>query len=66
MLASLNHPHIAQIYGFEASGDRRALAMELVDGPTLLDLIVTGSMVGGAETSVAGRVDPEYHGISVV
>jgi hypothetical protein len=40
VLASLNHPHIAQIYGFEASGDMRALVMELVDGPTLADLIV--------------------------
>ena len=44
VLASLNHPHIAQIYGFEESGDTRALVMELVDGPTLADLIVTGAM----------------------
>jgi eukaryotic-like serine/threonine-protein kinase len=35
LLASLNHPNIAQIYGLEAG----ALAMELVDGPTLDELI---------------------------
>jgi serine/threonine protein kinase len=31
-LASLNHPHIAQIYGIEESGPTRALIMELVEG----------------------------------
>ena len=31
-LASLNHPHIAQIYGLEESGGIRALVMELVEG----------------------------------
>ena len=30
VLASLNHPNIAQIYGLEDSGDVRALVMELV------------------------------------
>ena len=35
VLASLNHPNIAQIYGLEESGDTRALAMELVPGATL-------------------------------
>jgi len=42
VLASLNHPHIAQIYGFQESGDARALVMELVDGPTLADVILVG------------------------
>src|SRR5215469_2912692 len=32
VLASLNHPHIAQIYGVEESSEERALVMELVDG----------------------------------
>jgi serine/threonine protein kinase len=40
VLASLNHPHIAQIYGIEdASAGARALVLELVDGPTLADVI---------------------------
>ena len=36
MLAALNHPNIAQIYGLERAGaDTRALVMELVEGETL-------------------------------
>ena len=38
-LASLNHPNIAQIYGFEQSGSSPALVLELVEGPTLADVI---------------------------
>src|SRR6185436_2389586 len=34
-LASLNHPHIAAIYGLEESGGVRALVMELVEGEDL-------------------------------
>jgi serine/threonine-protein kinase len=41
-LAALNQPHIAQIYGLEESNGVRALAMELVDGPTLADRIAQG------------------------
>jgi Tol biopolymer transport system component len=44
VLASLNDPHIAQIYGFEDSGDAHALVMELVDGPTLEARIAQGSL----------------------
>jgi len=33
-LASLNHPHIAAIYGFEKSSGLHALVMELVEGKT--------------------------------
>src|SRR5262245_8338315 len=39
LLAALNHPNIAQIYGFEVAGATRALVMELVEGPTLADRI---------------------------
>src|ERR1017187_258176 len=35
ILASLNHPNIAQVYGVEESGETRALVMELVAGSTL-------------------------------
>ena len=51
VLASLNHPHIASIYGFEestpAAGSGRAapvLVLELVDGPTLADRLVAGPL----------------------
>jgi eukaryotic-like serine/threonine-protein kinase len=37
VLASLNHPHIAAIYGFEESLDRKFLVMELVEGKTLAE-----------------------------
>src|SRR6185436_5736215 len=42
LLASLNHPHIAAIYGVEDSGATHALVLELVDGPTLADRIAAG------------------------
>ena len=42
VLASLNHPNIAAIYGLEEAGDTRALVLELVEGPTLADRIKRG------------------------
>ena len=39
VLASLNHPNIAAIFGLEDTGDVRALVMELVEGPTLAERI---------------------------
>jgi serine/threonine protein kinase len=44
VLASLNHPNIASIYGLEDSGATHALVMELVEGPTLADRIRSGPM----------------------
>ena len=41
-LASLNHPHIAQIHGFEQSGKTSALVMELVEGEDLAARIAHG------------------------
>ena len=35
ILASLNHPHIARLYGLEEAGGSRFLVLELVDGGTL-------------------------------
>ncbi len=34
-LAALNHPHIAQLYGLEETGEVYALVMELVEGEDL-------------------------------
>ena len=42
--ASLNHPHIAAIHGFEDSGATHALVLELVEGETLADRIARGPM----------------------
>jgi serine/threonine protein kinase/Tol biopolymer transport system component len=39
LLASLNHPHIATLYGLERSGDTRFLVMELVPGETLAEIL---------------------------
>jgi Tol biopolymer transport system component len=39
VLASLNHPNIAHVYGLEQADGVQALVMELVDGPTLADRI---------------------------
>ena len=44
VLASLNHPHIAQIHGLEKTAERIGLVMELVEGPTLADRIAHGAM----------------------
>ncbi len=44
VLASLNHSNIAAIYGLEESGTTRALAMELVEGPTLAERLARGAL----------------------
>ena len=44
VLAALNHPNIAAIYGLERSGVTTALVMELVEGPTLADRIARDAM----------------------
>ena len=44
VLASLNHPNIASIYGLEDSGAMHALVMELVEGPTLAERIRSGAV----------------------
>ena len=42
VLASLNHPNIAQIHGIEEAEGTRALVLELVEGPTLANRIAEG------------------------
>jgi serine/threonine protein kinase len=44
VLASLNHPNIGAIYGFEESGATHALVLDLVEGPTLADRIAQGPL----------------------
>jgi Tol biopolymer transport system component/tRNA A-37 threonylcarbamoyl transferase component Bud32 len=42
LLAALNHPNIAQIYGVEDSGDTHYLVMEFVPGLTLAERVISG------------------------
>ncbi len=42
VLASLNHPNIAAIYGLEEAEGQKALVLELIEGPTLADRIKRG------------------------
>src|SRR5437764_3195394 len=44
VLASLNHPSIAQVFGVEADGSSPVIVMEFVDGPTLADRIAKGAL----------------------
>jgi len=53
LLAQLNHPNIAHIYGFEGT----AIAMELVEGDTLQEILSgTGHLALGTRAAV-GRTD---------
>jgi serine/threonine protein kinase len=56
VLASLNHPHIATIYGFEDGAGTKALAMELVEGPTLADRIGQGPIPVDEALPVARQI----------
>jgi serine/threonine protein kinase len=49
LLASLNHPPIASIYGFEEHGGKHFLVLELVDGETL-DSRLSGGPLSVSET----------------
>ncbi|MGH9253592.1 MAG: protein kinase domain-containing protein [Vicinamibacterales bacterium] len=55
LLAALNHPNIAAIYGLEESDGTCALVMELVDGPTLADRIADVGRVPRSEGEQARR-----------
>jgi len=56
ILASLNHPNIATIYGLEQAGGREALVLELIDGPTLADRIQQGAMPSDEVMSIAKQI----------
>ena len=56
ILASLNHPNIAQIHGIEEAEGTRALVLELVEGPTLADRIAMVIFPGES-----GQVDYAAH-----
>ncbi len=56
LLASLNHPNIAAIYGLEESEGTLALVMELVEGPTLADRIAQGPLPLDAVLPIAQQM----------
>jgi eukaryotic-like serine/threonine-protein kinase len=56
VLASLNHPNIAALYGLEESGGVRALVMELVEGPTLEDRIAAGPIALDEALPIARQI----------
>jgi Tol biopolymer transport system component len=55
-LASLNHPHIAQVYGIEDSAGRRALVMELVEGEDLSARIARGAIPPDEALPIARQI----------
>jgi dipeptidyl aminopeptidase/acylaminoacyl peptidase len=56
ILASLNHPHVAQVYGLEESGNTIALVMELVEGEDLSQRISRGPVPIGEALQIATQV----------
>ena len=56
MLAAMNHPNIAILYGLEHSGDVHYLAMELVPGETLAEQIARGPVPLQTALTICGQV----------
>jgi serine/threonine-protein kinase len=56
VLASLNHPNIAHLYGFEDAGATHALVMELVEGPTLANRIEAGPIALADALPIAKQI----------
>jgi Tol biopolymer transport system component len=56
LLAQLNHPNVAQVYGLESSGETRALVLELVEGPTLAERLQEGALPLEEAVSVARQI----------
>ena len=56
VLASLNHPNIGAIHGFEDSGPVHALVLELVEGPTLADRIARGPIPVDEALAIARQI----------
>jgi Tol biopolymer transport system component len=56
VLASLNHPHIAALYGLEEAGGRSALAIELVDGDGLDAVLKRGPLPATQAIDIARQI----------
>jgi serine/threonine-protein kinase len=55
-LASLNHPHIAAIYGLERHQGRPILVLELVEGETLFERLRKGALPIGHAVEIALQI----------
>jgi serine/threonine protein kinase len=55
-LAALNHPHIAQVYGFDDTGEIHSLVMELVEGEDLTARISRGPIPVDESVSIATQI----------
>jgi serine/threonine-protein kinase len=56
LLASLNHPHIAAIYGLESDGGARFLAMEYAEGDTLASRLAGGPLPHAEARAIALQI----------
>jgi serine/threonine-protein kinase len=56
VLASLNHPHIAAIYGLEEANNSQFLVLELVEGGTLADRLKSGPLPVEEALTVARQI----------
>ncbi len=56
VLAHLNHPNIATIYGREETPAGTALVLELVDGPTLAESVAGGPLAPREVIAIANQI----------
>src|SRR5215510_13331900 len=56
VLASLNHPNIAHVYGLEESGETRCIVMELVEGETLQTRLKRGPIPFAETMAIAKQI----------
>src|SRR4051812_26213795 len=69
VLAALNHPNIAAIYGLERSGPTTALVMELVEGEDLSQRIARGALPLDEALAIARQIADALdaaHGLGIV
>src|SRR5215831_14669162 len=56
LLASLNHPNIAAIYGLEEANEKKFLVMELIAGETLAEKIQRGPIPLEESLAIANQI----------